>query len=507
MDLILNRFRPDQLISKDCYRGTDLKKNQKVIIYFFKDDYLVNLPKIKHPNVAQVIASGHFQGKSYLIREEVAGKDFFEFVKNQPSYAELVEVLNSVIDALEVHHQQGISHGRLDPRDIIINKKEVKVVDFSLKRSGQAGIQGDIYQLASLYFYGLTGRLLNKYEKQYLGIDVAAVNPFLNQDKRIDINKANDLIIKALQGQILTVTEFRDLMNKTVKKRSFKPILFLSLFFLLGVGLFFFLKNDQENPPIPKTTYPPAPNLVGKTLNQAKGIAKNKGIALRPTFKPGRKNRVLSQNIKPGQEVRAYLKIIVGKKVPDPIIPKLVGLDREKARKVLQELGLVATYTREPSELRAGLVLKTKPKAGKRVKKDSSVLLTVAAPSGLPKVVNFVGKSLEQARKDAAKRGLGVRIIGYVYTNDRPANIVARQRPAPGERPANKVVKFFVTSAILMPNLIGQTTNQAESELKGLELGYSVLEVAGYPKGIVFKQRPLPGQVAQGSLNIWVGSG
>ena len=84
-------------------------------------------------------------------------------------------------------------------------------------------------------------------------------------------------------------------------------------------------------------------------------------------------------------------------------VPKLIGLTPQKAKDILESLGLALKEDigYQLSEQPAGKIIKQTPKAGNLVAPNSTVELVVAV-----RVPNIVDKSLDQAKKMLRDVGL-----------------------------------------------------------------------------------------------------
>ncbi|MBR8742371.1 PASTA domain-containing protein [Nocardiopsis sp. MG754419] len=111
-------------------------------------------------------------------------------------------------------------------------------------------------------------------------------------------------------------------------------------------------------------------------------------------------------------------------------MPDLVGEAESEAREVLEDLGFTeVTVVQEPSDSAAsGTVLDTDPEAGETVAYDAPVSLTVSEGVTLPDVV---GLDEAGARSEIAELGLLVEVV-VAAESDRPEGEVTAQSPGAG---------------------------------------------------------------------------
>ncbi len=127
----------------------------------------------------------------------------------------------------------------------------------------------------------------------------------------------------------------------------------------------------------------PMPNVVGQTLDEARGVVEKAGLTvgaldtLNGSQAPG---SVLAQAPLPGQQLRAggtvTLAISDG---PAPVrVPPVRGMSRADAVALLDSLGLNTAATRSLSPLPVGQVAQSTPAAGGAVARGDTVHLVVS---------------------------------------------------------------------------------------------------------------------------------
>lgn len=172
-------------------------------------------------------------------------------------------------------------------------------------------------------------------------------------------------------------------------------------------------------------------------------------------------------------------------------VPAVIGLDVLAAEKNLTALGFDVELQDSiyVDTLARNAVLRQTPDADEIVKKGRTVYLTinrVIAPQvDMPNLVGFSIKSAETYLKV-----LGLRLGSIQMVPDQNKNVVIDQlangQPiAPGSKiPSGTLIHFLVgdggaSAAMLMPDLVGLTYDQAKAQLISLGLNLGVISVNG----------------------------
>jgi serine/threonine-protein kinase len=96
--------------------------------------------RLRHPNVAEVLAHGEDQGAVYLVMEFLVGRTLAECVRGQRLGAlDALSVLMPVVHALGFAHARGVVHRDVKPANIFITDEgpaaeRVKLLDFGVAR-------------------------------------------------------------------------------------------------------------------------------------------------------------------------------------------------------------------------------------------------------------------------------------------------------------------------------------------------------------------------------------
>ena len=162
---------------------------------------------------------------------------------------------------------------------------------------------------------------------------------------------------------------------------------------------------------------------------------------------------------------------------PKVAIPSdLVGKTWPDAKAALIKLGLKPVEKIIKGGQTKDIVTATNPGPGEMVTVGDKVRVNVTAGPVISPVPSVVGETLNQAIADLRAAGFFVN-PSYV-DNNKPANTVVSQDPAPGEKKAaGTYVKVNVSNGppqTTVPSVIGETSKQAEHDLKAA--GFNVVK-------------------------------
>ncbi len=169
-DIIAGRYRLEELIGEGAYgsvwRATQLNVARPVAVKFLKafvadpsakarfDREAKALARLQHPNCLTLLDFGH-DGGAFLVTEYVAGERLDEWVRDRPTFDDILVVTRQILEALSYAHAQKIVHRDLKPPNIIITRDfdqrlSVKVLDFGIA-SVVGARRGDITKTGEVF--------------------------------------------------------------------------------------------------------------------------------------------------------------------------------------------------------------------------------------------------------------------------------------------------------------------------------------------------------------------
>lgn len=198
---------------------------------------------------------------------------------------------------------------------------------------------------------------------------------------------------------------------------------------------------------------------------------------------------------------------------PDVKVPAVRGMTESEARAELEQAGLNASVVGQDfSNQPAGTVTWQEYDAGMTVKKGRTVGLRLSQGPRRIVVPDLTGLTRAEAEDQLNRDGLKA-VIHEVFRRDVTAGRVADQDPdAAAEVDEGAIVDVFVSRGPLeVPNLSGQTLEQARQTLAGLGLTVGAVSPVDHslPKDTVVEQDPRSQtEVAPGTpVNLTVSTG
>ncbi|MEZ0071931.1 Stk1 family PASTA domain-containing Ser/Thr kinase [Planotetraspora sp. GP83] len=271
--------------------------------------------------------------------------------------------------------------------------------------------------------------------------------------------------------------------------------------------------------------YTQVPDMLGQNITVARQQAEKAGFEV----KIGKarfddrldKDRVLDTEPGPGAEVaKGSLLTLIPSAGPETIpVPKVEGLSEADARTKIAEAGLsVGRVSKTASDTVArGLVVRTVPVVGKRVRKNSSVNLVLSAGLLMPDVTQMMRDQAEQFLRD---KGFNVQI--YETADDTPPGTVIAQDPSGGsEVVAGAVVHLTISKGpddgwhwpwenddsvatpdfVNVPDVRFKDLRDASAELRAAGFKVKIRDLVG--TGRVIGEKPLGQQPMGTKITIW----
>ncbi|MFE7525068.1 Stk1 family PASTA domain-containing Ser/Thr kinase [Kitasatospora sp. NPDC057542] len=279
---------------------------------------------------------------------------------------------------------------------------------------------------------------------------------------------------------------------------------------LVLVGTFFVAQamfSDKGTKDAAKVT---APNLVGKTLAEAKTAATGAGPKLVVTEGEKiacpdanvKKDQVCTQTPLPGTQVveTSTITVQISSGPAKAPLPPVVGKPKDQAVKALADAGFtnVTTEYKDDDNAAQDTVTAQDPAANAAVDPSTPIKLTVSQGKAKVNVPNVVGSQKEDAT--ATLQGLGFQVdASKTATAPDPSkvNTVAFQSvPANTKAPANTKISLTVYKAQdkpQVPPLANVKLSDAANQLKALGLTYTVVSGPADPNATVQQSNPPAG--------------
>lgn len=281
------------------------------------------------------------------------------------------------------------------------------------------------------------------------------------------------------------------------------------------------------------------PNLLGKTMNEAKVELKNLGISITLTGSEGSseysEGQIMRQNLKSGErvEVGSTVEVVTstGKsgtdtpqqpedttpKVESVTVPKVEGQTEANAKKALEAAGLKAGSVTEANSdtVPVGTVISQAPSGNSSADKGTSVNLVISKGPANVKVTDVIGHEENRAIKELQDDGFKVSVKD-AFSDEMQEGLVMSMNPDRGTAVApGSTVTITVSRGIeqvTIPSVsVGMTYEKAAEKLwdagfegtikKGEESSESV------GQGYVTRFDPSKKVDVEGTVTIYVSTG
>lgn len=516
----------------DVYLAKDLiLDNEEVAIKVLRTNYQTDqiavarfqrearaMAELNHPNIVSIRDIGEEDGQQFLVMEYVDGSDLKKYIQDHAplSNNEVVRIMEEVLSAMTLAHQQGIVHRDLKPQNILLTKDgTVKVTDFGIAvafaetsltqtnsmlgsvhylspeqaRGSKATVQSDIYAMGIMLFEMLTGHI------PYDGDSAVTIALQHFQKPLPSIIYENKNVPQALENVVIKATAkrlsdryastfemSRDLMTALSYNRSREPKLVF---------------EDTENTKtLPKvTTSTSVPSTTEQLLKKQKAAKEDKAATENKATKAKTKKKKSRRMF--GTLMKIFFAVVIVAIAiftyltltsPSTVsVPDVAGSSLSEAKTTIKSSGLkVGTVHKVSSDtVESGYVIKTSPTAGSSKKEGSSIDIYVSkGPSGF-KIKDYTGQDYQTAVKDLVNN-YGVSEsqieIEEVSTSDYDEGVIISQTPSEGETfkvSGDDKITFKVAaeSTVTMPNLTGYTYSEAIAALTALGVSSSHITV------------------------------
>ena len=194
------------------------------------------------------------------------------------------------------------------------------------------------------------------------------------------------------------------------------------------------------------------------------------------------------------------------------VMPNVVGQKMPEAEQMLRGRGIgVQVEDRTYNPVPVDMVLRQSPPPGMKVKVGQSAHVIVSLGPQSATIPTLIDLTLRTARIELLRGGLQTGEVSSAYLGGAGNDVVLQQDPAPGtSNVTSPHVDMLVSlgprpAAYVMPELIGQSLNEAESKLTGIGLKSPKLTLTPLPGGLhgtVLGQTPARGARLEASTQV-----
>lgn len=504
---------------------------------------------LTHPNVVSIYDIGEEEDILYMVMEYIDGLTLKEYIQqNGPiEVEEAVDIMKQIVSAIMHAHENDIVHRDIKPQNILMNGfGQAKVTDFGIAialsatsltqtnsilgsvhylspeqaRGGMATKKSDIYSIGIVFYELLTGRL------PFSGQSPISIALKHLQNETPSVRRYNQNIPQSVENVVLKATakdpfhryesiyELEDAINQVLDPERLNEALYEPP---VEVG-----EETRAIPIITDDQFAGGEN-EDTIISQPDGVTKNFPPEKEKKAKKKQKQKKKKSKKKKWLIILSiiFFLMVAGVAalffVPGLLQPKEVVLtdvvdwEYEEAKEELESLNLIVEQELVPSDdVEEGYVIDMSPVAGRTVKEETTVILTVS--DGKEEIVmeDYVGRDIDEVIE--ILRGLQFEdenIMTIEKHSDQPAGEIINQlQPSPDEEiiPSETKVIFEVSigpELISLNNLTGMTEAEAREYLEGKNLEMQTHEEYSnrVDKGNVIRQSPSSGtELQEGSV-------
>lgn len=419
----------DRDVAIKVLRG-DLSNDEKFVRRFQREALAAS--SLSHPNIVEMYDVGEDNGIYYIVMEYVEGKTLKQLIKKRGSLtlSEALDIMLQLTDGISHAHDSYIIHRDLKPQNILIKDDgQIKITDFGIAMAlnstqltqtnsvmgsvhylppeqalGKgATIRSDIYSMGILFYELLTGKLPFKGEN--------AVEIAMKQIKEPlpSVKKQNEAIPQSIENIILKATAknpknryhdakemHEDLLTALDEDRLNEPKI-----------TYRYPEHEEEAKPQEEQPLKPIKKDIKKQPKKeeekeeiAKKVPDEQPIEESPKKSSGSTKIVIALAI-------LFSLIVIGiasiflilpelTKIPDVVVPNVANMSVVDAESKLKEVGFtVATSTvkEESADVGKGLVIRTDPEAGRKIKKGTTITIVESTGKNVLTVEDYTGKN------------------------------------------------------------------------------------------------------------------
>ncbi|MFI7574537.1 Stk1 family PASTA domain-containing Ser/Thr kinase [Micromonospora sp. NPDC049497] len=536
--LLGGRYQVGELLGyggmAEVHRGRDLRLGRDVAIKMLRTDLArdatfqmrfrreaQNAASLNHPAIVAVYDTGEETAPTgetlpFIVMEFVNGRTLKEVLgaegRLQPRRA--LEICADISAALEFSHRHGIIHRDIKPGNVMLTQTgQVKVMDFGIARALASGAttmtqtsavigtaqylspeqargeavdaRSDVYAAGCVLFELLCGH------PPFVGDSPVSVAyqhvreaPPTPSDINPDVNPAVDaIVLKALSKNPLNRYQSAGEMRADLLRAAAgRPVLATPV-----------LREDETTQMAPSAAgYPAAGATQTRQIPARVGDPRQRKASswLIATFAAVGVLAVIAL-------VGALL---YSNRDQQIVVPPVTGLTEQQAFDRIQQAGLKPGRGEQVfnSTCREGTVVNQSPSPNARVEATQQVTVQLCGGKPEVEVPRLVGSTYDSAA-DRLKE-LKLVPVRKVVDSDKPEGTVTRVTPEAGTAVAeNSEVTLEVSKGNVgkVPNVVGQTREQAEANLKANGYDVEVDEGAEVPAdeaGKVTSQNPGPGK-------------
>ncbi|MBR4110328.1 MAG: Stk1 family PASTA domain-containing Ser/Thr kinase [Clostridia bacterium] len=511
--------------------------NRKVAIKVLKDEFSNDAEFIKrfqveaqsaaslsHPNIVSIYDVGNEDGLHYIVMELIKGKTLKEVINEDGKlkWDIATNIASQIASGLEQAHKNHIVHRDIKPHNIIITKDGIaKVTDFGIAkavsnstinaygttvgsvhyfspehaRGGYTDEKSDIYSLGVVLYEMVTGKLPFNADTP---VSVALKHIQETPAEPITIDSSipqalNDVIIKAMQKEVNDRYASASMMNADLQKVLRTP----------NAGIATQDKNlfvTQKVPIVGVTDRMETRNVMTSDIKIKNGGEEEMKKSKKITKKQAVVRLLLYILLAIAIvfiSMAATIKIMDGMDSSNVVVKKIVGMHKDEAQAVLEDLGLVMEIqaTVESSQYPKDYITYQEYAEGRELKAGATVGVRVSKGAKTVFVPDVTTMSIEAAKIKIEENKLVFK-QETIQSSEVPEGEIVSQSPIFNtEVEEGTEVIVFVSAGVtdgmvVVPNVVDKTEAEARQILDTAKLIITVnyINEASKPDGKVINQ-------------------
>ena len=527
----------DRKVAVKILRG-DLATDEKFVRRFQREANAAS--RLAHTNIVEIYDVGEDEGRYFIVMEYIEGQTLKNLIKKRGGLTlpEVIDIMIQLANGISCAHESYIIHRDIKPQNImILDDGRVKITDFGIAQTlnssdltqtnsvmgsvhylppeqangGTSTIKSDIYSLGILMYELITGRVPFRGEN---AVEIAIKQmrdpiPSITDYKDDIPQSVENIIIKAcaknpknrydnildMKKDIEECLEKEHLMDKKIvlpypeheedKKEEVASLTRMQKNSKMVQNLEeedFYDTNKKSN-------------TVAKVIGIILAVLVLVGIAFVFAFKQGLDKK--------GEENKIE-------------VPDVSGLTIEQATELLEKEGFTVEsdvkieYSETVLENR---VIKTLPKAGKKVSKTTPITLSVSTGSENVEIKDYTGLVYTDVKKELEDMGINVKIKTEEHdmTDEKyKENVIISQDVVEGS-----TLKVGESLTLVIPKLItvypdfvngGYTVNDLEDfcSANSINLVKEYRESSSYAEGTILEQSRAAGTKVYSNVTLKV---